>query len=236
LVENYATDFVIVAHEWNAGDCLYRARFRSKARFVRESLENRPVIDGVLLDDPQFKVRAVALEHHDIASLAFSFEESTHINVWKNKLDELGLPTGPWLTELKKRVREGGPDETPIRIYWRTREGSREEILKLGELKRAVLEFVPGQKVCYVTDVAIHQRNRNTLIEFVRDANLLFIEAVFLDADRDQAEHKAHLTASAAGEIARAANVRLATPFHFSPRYLDREAELRDEFERHWRG
>jgi hypothetical protein len=43
-----------------------------------------------------------------MASLAFAFEEGTHINVWKNRLDELGLPTGPWLTKLKEAGARGG--------------------------------------------------------------------------------------------------------------------------------
>jgi ribonuclease Z len=183
-----------------------------------------------LLVDPQFKVRAIALDHHDIVSLAFSFEESTHINVWKNRLQELGLPTGPWLTELKRRVRAGDPDDTPVRVYWRTRAGSREQIFELGELKRQVLEFVPGQKVCYVTDVAGHAQNCSKLVRFLRDTDLLFIESVFLDADREQAERKAHLTAKLAGEIAAQARVKDAVPFHFSTRYLGRDAELREEF------
>jgi ribonuclease Z len=46
---------------------------------------------------------------------------------------------------------------------------------------------------------------------------------------------KAHLTARAAGEIARAAAVRTAVPSHVSPRYLGREDELRREFETAWR-
>jgi hypothetical protein len=45
-------------------------------------------------------------------------------------------------------------------------------------LKRDVLEFVPGQKVRYVTDVSGDERNREKITTFVRDADLLFIEAV----------------------------------------------------------
>ncbi|MDE2263750.1 MAG: ribonuclease Z, partial [Gammaproteobacteria bacterium] len=85
--------------------------------------------------------------------------------------------------------------------------------------------------VCYVTDVADTPRNREALASFLHGADLLFIETVFLDADRQHAARKAHLTARAAGEIARAAGVRTAVPFHFSPRYLGREDELRREFE-----
>jgi ribonuclease Z len=83
--------------------------------------------------------------------------------------------------------------------------------------------------------VADNPRNREALARFVWGADLLFIEAVFLDEDRQHAERKAHLTARAAGEIARAAAVKSAVPFHFSARYLGREDELRREFETAWR-
>jgi len=214
---------------------MQRARFRSHRRFERETLPVAPAPQGILVEDPSFTVRTLALEHHDITSLAFAFEEAVHINVWKNRLEELRLPSGPWLTELKRQVRAAAPDDTPIRIHWRTRDGSHDETLPLGELKRSLLEFVPGQKVCYVTDVADNERNRAALAGFLQGAELLFIEAVFLDGDREQAERKSHLTARAAGAIARAARVRCAVPFHFSPRYLGREDELRQEFDSAWR-
>jgi ribonuclease Z len=230
LVENYSTDFTITAHELRSDDQVLRAQFRSRNRFEREDLPDTTAYDGVLLEDAQFRVRAAALEHHHIVSLAFSFEESTHINVWKNRLDELRLPTGNWLTELKRKVREGAPDDTPIHIHWRTREGSREEVFALGTLKEKVLEMVRGQKVCYVTDVAGHERNTADLVAFVEGADLLFIEAVFLDADRELAARKSHLTARHSGTIARLAGVKSAVPFHFSSRYMGRGDELRTEF------
>lgn len=236
LVENYATDFVVIAHELHPDARVHRAQFRSRHRFEREPLPDAAAHDGILLEDQQFKVRARMLDHHGIPSMAFSFEEGTHINVWKNRLDELGLPTGPWLTQLKQKVREAAADDTPIRVHWRTREGSRDETFELGRLKRDVLEFVPGQRVCYVTDVAGHRQNTQALIEFLRDTDLLFIEAVFLHADLEHAEKKAHLTAQQSGAIARSAGARIAVPFHFSPRYLGRDDELREEFESSWKG
>jgi ribonuclease Z len=231
---DHATDFVVTASELGPDGHVERAQFRSRTAFRREELPGTEAPEGLLLDSASFRVRTVPLEHHGIPSLAFAFEEGIHINVWKNRLEELGLPTGPWLTALKQKVRAGAPDNTLIKVHWRTREGSHDERMPLGELKSKVLEFVPGQKVCYVTDVADTSRNRQTLARFLRGTDLLFIEAVFLDEDREHAERKAHLTARAAGEIARAASVRAAIPFHFSPRYLGREADLRHEFERAW--
>ncbi len=235
LVENYETEFVVLAHEIDKQGLVQRAQFRSTRRFQRETLPGASAAAGVLLQTPMFRVRSVPLEHHDITSLAFAFEESVHINVWKSRLDAMRLPTGPWLTELKQRVREGAPDDTRIKVQWRTRQGAHVQDLELGELKRKVLEFVPGQKICYVTDVADNERNRNALGAFLKGADLLFIEAVFLDADRAHAERKAHLTARAAGAIARAAGITSVVPFHFSPRYLGREAQLRGEFDEAWR-
>jgi len=231
LVENYTSDFIVTAHELDADGNVARARFSSHRRFERETLAPTRADDGVLLNETQFLVRTRAFDHHGLPSLAFSFEEHTHINVWKNRLDELGLPTGPWLTELKRKVREGASGGTPIRVQWRTRDGSREETFALGDLRDRVLEFVDGQRVCYVTDVAGHETNTRTLIEFLEDADLAFIEAVFLEEDHEHAANKAHLMAIQAGAIARAARVKMAIPFHFSARYFGSEQLLRDEFQ-----
>jgi len=231
LIESYSTDFLIQARELRPDGTVLTARFRSKRRFQREDLPASRCVDGLLLQERHFAVRAAMLDHHGIVSLAFRFEEGMHMNVWKSRLEELGLPTGPWLTELKRKVREGAPDDSCVRVRWRTREGSRERTYALGDLRRKVLQYVPGQTVCYVTDVAGHERNVRALVDFLRDADLVFIEAVFLEVDRDQAQRKAHLTARGAGAIARAAGVRSAVPFHFSPRYFAREGELRAEFE-----
>ncbi len=230
LVRNYAVDFVIDACELRADGRLARARFRSAEQFGREALPEVYAAHGVLHEEPQFRVRALALDHHDIVSLAFRFEESEHINVWKNRLEARSLPTGPWLTELKRQARAGAPDDTPIRVRWRTREGSREQTFPLGELKREVLELAPGQSVCYVTDASGDARNRARIEAFVADADLLFIEAVFLEADAELAARKSHLTTAQAGGIARSARVKAAQPFHFSSRYRGDEVSHRDEF------
>ena len=235
LVQNYPTDFVVTAHELQADDRVERARFSSRQRFEREPLSAVDAPNGVLLAEEQFTVQAVRLDHHGIPSLSFLFVEGTHINVWKNRLDELGLPTGPWLTDLKRCVREQAPDDTPVHVQWRTRQGARAQTFPLGELKRSLLEFLPGQKLGYITDVAGHAANRQRLIDFFKDVDLLFIEAVFLAQDQEHADRKAHLTAAFAGEIAHEARARNAVPFHFSPRYMGREDELRQEFARAWR-
>ena len=64
-----------------------------------------------------------------------------------------------------------------------------------------------------------NESNAQKIVELVKNSDHLFIEASFLEEDRDIAEKKCHLTARQAGLIAGMAKVKQMTPFHFSPRY-----------------
>ena len=100
--------------------------------------------------------------------------------------------------------------------------------LPLGTL-RSVLTVTPGQKVAYVTDAADTPANRTAIIRLAQNADLLFIEAAFAQADTALAAERAHLTTAAAGQIAREAGVRRIEPFHFSPRYSGQETRMLNE-------
>jgi ribonuclease Z len=80
-----------------------------------------------------------------------------------------------------------------------------------------------------VTDVAFRAANAQRIAHLADGADLLFIESTFLDADAADAARKSHLTARQAGALAAAARAAMLVPFHFSPRYAGREAELRAE-------
>lgn len=230
LVERYATDLVFVVTEVHSQREAEMATFRFQNRFSREGHRSVPLTDGALCDDRGFRVRCAVLEHR-IPCLGFAVEEGQHVNVWKNRLVKLGLPVGPWLRDLKRAVLQGDPDDKPFRIRWR--EGQKEggRTLPLGELKRRVLRVVPGQKIGYVTDVAYTAENARRMVELVRDADILFIEAPFARQDAAHAADRAHLTTDQAGRIARLAGVKRVEPFHFSPRYSGEEERLMHEVE-----
>lgn len=234
LVHNYPTDFTLIAAELN-GETLRRARFRCHARFAREPLADQPAADGVLLDEETLRVRAVRLDH-DIPCLAFALEEKLHLNVWKNRLVELGLPTGPWLKELKRLVRRGAPDDTPVAVRWHDHAGPHEHVLPLGRLRDEVLRMVPGQKIAYVVDAVYHDDNARRIVDLTLGADTLFIESVFLERDAERAAARFHLTARQAGTLARAAGVKRIVPLHFSPRYSDEPDALKREAETAYAG
>jgi ribonuclease Z len=65
---------------------------------------------------------------------------------------------------------------------------------------------------------------------------VFFIEASFAAGEEERAQDRAHLTTTAAGEIARAADARRVEPFHFSPRYEGEEERLVAEVQRAFAG
>jgi ribonuclease Z len=226
LVDRYVSDLVFVVTEIACSLATDTARFRLKNAFSAEAVGSGLSVDGVLYSEPTFRVSTAVLEHCT-PCLGFAIEEAAHVNVWKNRLAELGLPLGPWLRELKRAVIENRPGDHLIRIGARpTSPGMRE--LPLDAL-RNVLTVTPGQKVAYVTDAADTPANRAAIIRLAQNADLLFIEAAFAQADTALAAERAHLTTAAAGSLARQARVRRVEPFHFSPRYSGQEAQMLDE-------
>jgi ribonuclease Z len=71
--------------------------------------------------------------------------------------------------------------------------------------------------------------NSEKIVKFAAGSDHLFIEAVFLDRDRELAKKKHHLTARRAGQLAANAQVKQFTVFHFSPRYTGMEQRLQEE-------
>lgn len=220
LVQNYASDFTLVVHELRSERRLATARFRCRTGFSLMDQAMSGVSDGMLLDEEGLSVRATILDH-DIPCLAFAIEERRHINIWKNRVEEMGFPVGPWLKEFKAAVLRGEDEDRQFRVWWREDGETSEAYVPLGTLKKRIARIVPGQKICYVTDVAHSSSNVTKILELASEADLLFIEAPFLHDDADIAARRWHLTARQAGQIARSAKVRQLLPFHFSPRYSD---------------
>ncbi len=226
LIDRFSFDLVFVVTEVNSDLATRTARFRLKNGFDVEAAADSRLRDGVLYGETTFRVAAAVLDHRT-SCLGFAIEEAAHVNVWKSRLDELRLPVGPWLHALKRAVIEARPDEYPI-LVGSGPEGGPERVMPLGAL-RAAATVTPGQKIGYVTDVADTLTNRQAIVQLVRNADVLFIEAPFAQADAALAAERAHLTTQAAGSIARAAAVRRVEPFHLSPRYGGQEQRLCEE-------
>ena len=226
LVDRFAAELTFDVMEIGSDLIIRTAHMRLKNGFAVEPVRSERRADGVLYAGPAFRVTTAVLEHRT-PCLGFAVQERAHVNVWKSRLSELGLSVGPWLRELKHAIIENRSDDFPIEIYSRSETASARR-MQLGAL-RPVVTVTPGQKIGYVTDVANTTANREAIVRLVLNADLLFIEATFAEADAVLAAERAHLTTTAAGSIARAAAVRRVEPFHFSPRYGGQEYRLVNE-------
>ena len=228
LVENYQADFTLSVTELHPDGSAWRARFSCRNGFRREACEKIDVHAGILLDEPTLQVRCAVLDHK-IPCLAFALQERLHVNVWKNRLQARGIPTGPWLQSLKQAVLRGDPDQTPIAVPAQEKRPANPEGFTLGELKDDILRIVPGQKIAYVVDSLYNEDNARRITALAQGADQLFIEAPFLQQDAAHAAARYHLTAHQAGTLARHAAVKTCTPFHFSARYSGKEDTLAAE-------
>jgi ribonuclease Z len=137
----------------------------------------------------------------------------------------MGLSVGPWLSQLKKGIRDGWPEETEFIISRRR--------YTLEQLRHITM-ITKGQKISYVTDVSLEEENIRKIIEFVRSSDTLYCETYFMEKDRERALQRFHLTGKTAGRIAREAGVKNLVVMHFSPKYRGQddtpEEEAMDEF------
>ncbi len=218
VVQRYEVELAIDVHQIEPDGRRRHARFSSRHGFERETLADPDSAGDVLLDELLLRVRGRFVDH-GTPCLAFAVEEKARVKVAKDRLAALGVTTGPWLRALKLAVLAASPDSTPIRIEWRDRDGAHETIRSVGELRPIVLDVVAGQRIGYATDLRFTDANLEALASLMHEVDRLYIETVFLDADRDHAARKNHLTAAQAGAIARRVGARSLVPMHFSPRY-----------------
>jgi ribonuclease Z len=225
LVENYNYSLCLHVIEVHADYCITKTYHGRDKFHDREKPAKRP-FSGVQHAEAGFKVCCVLLDH-SLPCLAFSIHERFHVNIIKAELESLGLETGAWLTRFKQALyRKTDPDsEFEVDIP----EKQIKKKFRLGELAGQIALITPGQKITYITDVVYSDSNNAKIVEFAADSDQLFIEAVFLDKDREMAKQKYHLTARQAGELAAGAGAKQFTVFHHSPRYLGQENLLYQE-------
>jgi ribonuclease Z len=209
-------------------------RLPARTAFSPEPLPARP-FDGILVDTDTLTVTTAHLDHR-IPCLGFALTEKTRLNVRADALDGLGVPPGRWLNRLKDAVRAGEPDESELVAEWHVAGEQHRRRFTVGELRDRLLVETRGQKLAYVVDTLFSQANLERIGVLARDADVFFCESLFLDADRDQASKRYHLTARQAATLARAAGVARLETFHFSSRYDRDPAPLRAEAQAVFRG
>ncbi len=153
--------------------------------------------EGVVFEDKDFFLEAFPVSHRGGGCFGFTFEEKPHRPFQAEKAEALGIPHGPVRRDLAMGQAITLADGRVIQP---------EEVL--GEAER-------GAKLCFVGDVG----RTGPLHKIVEGADLLAIEATYLDEEADMAKKFGHLTAKAAARLALNAGVKHLVLHHVSRRY-----------------
>ncbi|MBW1698702.1 MAG: ribonuclease Z [Deltaproteobacteria bacterium] len=224
LVAHYRNRFVLKVAEIQKSR-MFLQQYRCRNGFCPEKDVQCRTFQEVLIEKPGFSVSAVILDH-SIPCLGLKITEQFHVNIKKDAVYSLGLEIGPWLSDFKQALFKSRDWNSTFDI----RVKSEAEILtvgqyRLGDLAEQIATITPGQKITYIADVVYNEPEAEKIIDFAKGSDHLYIEAAFLEKDRDIARDKYHLTAWQAGTIVGKSQVKQYSLFHFSPRYTN-QAEL----------
>ena len=223
LAENFTNSFSIIATEVRANHQVSMT-YHCQDRFLPTRESSEMPFESRLLQEPSFTVSTAILDH-SIPCLALSVKENFHINIKNDALKALGLKPGPWIQTFKQVLFENKPPETILDIP----SAETMQRFSLGALGDKIAIITPGQKISYVTDILYSSANVDKIVAIAKESDQLYIEAAFLDIDRDVALQKYHLTTKQAGEIAALCNAKKMVPFHYSPRYTGHAHQMESE-------
>ncbi|WP_345493270.1 ribonuclease Z [Nocardia callitridis] len=179
--------------------------------YRRAELRPHPIAGPGVVDvsGTPFEVRAVALSH-PVETFGYRLTEPPGRRILPDRLREHGL-SGPIIAELQHHGS--------VEIDGRT--------VTLDE----VSEPRPGQSFAFVMDT----RLCDGVNELAVGADMLVIEATFLDADAHLATEYGHLTAGQAARVAAKAGAHTLVLTHFSQRYRSLDDHL-TEAEKYFTG
>ncbi len=156
---------------------------------------------GLLFEGKQFTLTAFPVKHRGEGCFGFLFEEKTRRPFLADRAEALGIPQGP----VRRELAQGRPVTLPD-----GRQIHPDQVL--GEPQR-------GAKLCFVGDVS----HTGPLHRVAEGADLLAVEATYLEADKALARQHGHITAAAAARLARNAGVKYLVLHHVSRRYTVQE-------------
>jgi ribonuclease Z len=166
-----------------------------------DSYRLRVVSAGPILSRPGWRLDALPVRHRGTESLGYLFRDEDRHPLLPERLDALGVPEGP-----ERATLAHGQD------------------VVLADGRRIAPDMVHGPPIVGASLAVIGDTEEvDTLVEPVRGADALVIEATFLEHDGALALVRGHLTAAAAARLAREAGVGELLLTHISGRYKPEE-------------
>ncbi len=171
---------------------------------------HRPPIDvslhairpgDVICADDKFSLTACEVSHRGPDNLGYVFEEKPHRPFLAEQADVLGVPFGPERSLLVRGEAVTLADGRVVRP---------EDVLG---------PALAGTKYVHIGDVG----RTDNLLEVVRGADALVMEATYTEEEGVMAAEFGHMTAARAAALARDAGVKHLILTHLSRRYAERD-------------
>jgi ribonuclease Z len=161
----------------------------------------RAVSPGPVLSCPGWRLDTFPVAHRGTASLGYLYEGAERRPLLADRLAALGVPEGPERAAL-----------------------ARGEPVVLADGRQIAPEIVQGPSAAGAKLAVVGDAEETaSLVEPVHRADILVIEATFLERDAALARSRGHLTAAAAARLARDAEAGELLLTHISGRYKTAE-------------
>ena len=195
---------------------------------------------GTIVSAPDFTVEAIALSHHGV-SLGYLVREAARSVIDRERLRASGLPSGPWLRELKASAQEagarnareaaeegragavradgaraGGAEAGGDRVEWIEIDGKR---YAASTLREDLLIESPRGSIAYLTDFLLDEATFERLVPRLAGIDTLVCESQYHPDDHRLAARNHHATIDRVAALAAASGVGTLVAFHLSERY-----------------
>lgn len=200
------TPGIFYIHEIKA-DAVLTFEIKAAQRYEKLTLVNEKANDGLLIDNEDFEVRGIVL-NHGIPSIGYFVKEKIRFNISKEKLVEFNFNPGPWLGKLKSATAK----ETDMVVV-------NDEQYSIKQLKEMLYVASEGQNIAYLTDFWVDDNEITRIAQFISGCHTFICETQYNNEDIELADKNMHMTAGKAGMLAKDAEVDEMIIFHVSTRY-----------------
>ena len=184
-----------------------RSIFLTKNAFAGKDLVVRERRNNIIFENRDFKIEAVLL-NHSVPSIGYRVSEKFFFNIDEKMLDEMKLPRGAWLEDLRNPEFE---ENNIIEI--------NNSKFSVKELRQKLIIRTEGSSISYLTDFIFDDISKVNAVTLIEGCRTVVCESQYLNKDSQFAVKNFHLTTGQAAELAKTAGVEKLYLFHISDRY-----------------
>ncbi len=188
--------------------------FKTSEGYTIEYQDEDKKFEGLLIDNPDFSIQVVFLNHIS-PSAAYFLKEKPSINIDKEALERTGLVPGPWLEKVRDLSISSG--ESVI---------VNGKSYKLKALRDKLLKRRNGESIGYLTDFIYENETRDKIKKVFKGCDTMICESQYLSTEKELASKNYHLISKQAARLARDAGAGKLILFHVSDRYKIKDYPL----------